>query len=121
MSITIWEFKYLVINCGHTSRLIKHVPKIQKFLEDQVSAPQLLYIEDKIFHAFSLKEKEIETIRKRTKTRRGVIVFECRTLFQALSVISFLTSLNHCSQFDVTTIYKMELIDQEVLVISFDT
>lgn len=30
----ISEFKYLVVNCGYTDRLLEHVPKIQEFLAE---------------------------------------------------------------------------------------
>ena len=123
--LKISNFKYLVVKTGYTGRLVKKLAELKELLTEHLEDDDpILYIEDSIWGGglFTVTEKqeEIDRIQKVYPNVSGVIVLRCESLVRAMGAVEILMGQRYCAFFSFGTLYQMELIDEEILVMSFD-
>ena len=126
-SIKIREFKYLVVETGYTSRLFHKLDELKKRVQEQDEEDEdpILYIDDNIWgiglYRISPDTKTIEKIQDALgPNRRGLIVFRCRDFTNAICLVEVLAEQQYCGCFSMTSLYEMELINGDILVMHFD-
>ena len=127
MSLKIFNFKYLVVNTGYTGRLVKRLPELTELLAENLEEENpIVFIEDTIWGTglvtVSGESDEIERIRKAVPLdgNGGVIVLRCDSLSRAMGAVEVLMNRPYCAFFNFGALYQMELIDGEILVMTFD-
>lgn len=137
-NVIIQQFKYLVVRTGYTRRLVKKIDRIEaKFAEDfdcpceneecNLTCRRVLYIHDSIWgdglYSFG-DEAEIARIQgileEHKSTCDGIIVLKCNMLDTAFRLTEELMKVKYCASFGFHSLYSMNLLNEEVLVISFD-
>ena len=127
--IKIESFKYLVVETGYTSRLLKEFDQfkeqVQVQLDEEEDQDCILYIHDSIWgsglYKISPNNEEIEKVQKAVASeRRAVVVFRCEDFGRAMCLVDVLIEQQYCACFDFTSLCGMELINGEILVMKFD-
>lgn len=126
MSFKISNFKYLVVETGYTGRLVKKLPELTPLLSEHLEEENpIVYIEDSIWGTglFAV-DKDMEEIQRIRNLLRhdlgGIIVLRCDSLSRAMGAVEVLMDQRYCAFFGFGTLYQMELITGEILVMSFD-
>src|SRR5665648_359375 len=131
MSVVIEDFRYLVVATGYTARLVKRVDELnEKFVEhldeEERSNDSILYIHDDIWGGGLYPidgdaADKIDSVRKAVegKVHRAHIVLRCGNLAWAMGILEDLMNERYCACFSFTSMYKMEIVDGDILVMHF--
>lgn len=146
--IKIDKIQYLVIGCGYTDRLIKHIKKIQADINEITANNQcccnvkcsdlkscktlttndILFLESYIPRSITnnpLKVEKInyvrETLAKNNVSNYGIVCVECEELILAYRIAQSFMDVEHCGCFDFGNLYNMQLVENSILVMTFDT
>lgn len=129
MSLVIDKLKYLVINSRFTANLIvdkKMLKEMKKELKER-NEGHILYIEDgpNYFLEVSKRKNSIKRVRKALKyagyEKSGVIVLSTYDIGEVIRQIQTVSEFKYCSMFSINGITSMELMDEDILVVTFDT
>lgn len=125
-SCVIANFKYAVLATGYTERLFDRIDELnielaKLFSEDEES--RLVYIDS--MHGETEVYKQVDDLDRikaiKADQVRAYVAFECSTLHEMYDIVDVLERMQYCYGVGVTGIYKYQLIDGDILVVSFDT
>lgn len=131
MSVTIANFKYLVVRTGYTSRLNVGILE-EKFEEKEISSQhyaeegdsvRVMYIKDSVWGNGMKRygdKDECNRINQVIGKMDGVIVLTCPSLSCAFDILDILMRQRYCAMFDHSTIMHMKLFNDEILVMEYD-
>jgi hypothetical protein len=131
------NFKYLVVDTGYTSRLIKSICDIEEEIKGELdylcnnedSCPHcqdyILYIYDKLwggdnpYYYNVQRAQECEYVKNKINNQSGVIVLRCEHISNAFAFTEILMKQGYCNCFSLRSLMSIELKD-DVLIIKFD-
>lgn len=140
--IKIEGFKYLVVRTGYTSRLVDDINSIEDEIADRTccsckneeicehEGKQVIYIEDNLWGAGMYEfgtSDEIAHVKSILNEHtheesefNGVVVLKCNKLSQAYNIVEILMEQEYCGSFCFPNLYRMEILNGEVLLMCFD-
>lgn len=128
-------FKYLIIRTGYATRLLKHADSIKKNLKDMCythddhtcrCANSLLFVNETIYGdditAINGTPEEIAYLRNKVRggDLAGSIAFRCFSLCDAMRIANMLGQYKHCYGFDMTGLCRVEVNNDDILILEFD-